>query len=129
MSKKHLSLLTPMVLSLVLASACADQGDGNGAAEQAPQAAKQSIGNGAADNSPGGQASLMDQPVDFSTPENAEKHLQKIRAEAGEKQYRKIDSAIKYMLFYDLSVGQDKAKLYAKLDGKTPNEILAMMKR
>lgn len=75
------------------------------------------------------QTSIMDQPVDFSTPENAEKSLQKIREQEGEKAYKNLNSAMKYIMFYDLSIGNDKEKLYKKLDGSTPNEILAKMKK
>ncbi len=76
-----------------------------------------------------GKNSIMDQPVDFSSSGNVAKSLQAIEQQAGEKSAGMVNNAIQFMLVYDLSVGRNKDKLYKKLDGKTPNEILAMTKR
>ena len=75
------------------------------------------------------QNSIMDQPVDFSSPENVEKTLAAIRQQAGEKAAGRVNNAIGYLIVYDLSVKRDKDKLYKKLNGKTPNEILALVRR
>jgi hypothetical protein len=69
---------------------------------------------------------IMDQAVNFSTPEAIEETLKSIEDEAGAAMAGQVKNAIDYMLVYDLSVNRNKAKLYKKLDGKTPNEILAM---
>lgn len=69
--------------------------------------------------------SIMSQPVDFSTPESVETTLQNIREQAGAKAYRQLDGAMKYILYYDLSVKNNKDILYKKLDGKTPEQIIA----
>lgn len=74
-------------------------------------------------------AAIMSKPVDFSSPESFASSIQAIQEEAGDEASTRIQSAIDYMLVYDLSVGRNKQKLYEKLDGKTPNEILAMMRR
>ena len=42
---------------------------------------------------------------------------------------RRVESKMGYLLTYDLSVGHNEAKLQKKLNGKTPNEIIAMKKR
>jgi hypothetical protein len=34
-----------------------------------------------------------------------------------------------YILAYDLSLGRDQEKMYKKLNGRTPNAIIAKMKR
>ena len=73
--------------------------------------------------------SIMDQPVDFSTPENVEKSLQKIKEQEGEKAYKSINGAMQYILFYDLRISSDKEKLHKALDGSTPNEIIARMNK
>lgn len=73
--------------------------------------------------------SIMDQPVDFSTPENVEKSIQKVCQQESETACKKLDSAMQYILVYDLSIGNNKEKMYKKLDGKTPNAIIAKMKR
>ncbi|MBW2690972.1 MAG: hypothetical protein JRC99_13765 [Deltaproteobacteria bacterium] len=71
----------------------------------------------------------MSQPVNFSTPEDVEKTLQNIRETAGDDTYNQLKNTMQYMLVYDLSLSNKKAKLYKKLDGKTPEQILAMVKR
>lgn len=69
---------------------------------------------------------IMDRAVNFSSPENIEKSFKSIEDEAGGAVAGQVKNAIDYMLVYDLSVKRDKARLYQKLDGKTPNQILAM---
>ncbi|MGD9264729.1 MAG: hypothetical protein PVJ71_03005 [Lysobacterales bacterium] len=129
MSKTIPSLFISLFLALFLAAACADQGDDPEIETSTPDEIQQSADGGKTGSVASEASSLMDQPVDFSSPESAEESLQRIREQVGEKEYQKMQNAIKYLLFYDLSVGQDKEKLYAKLDGKTPNEILAGIKR
>jgi hypothetical protein len=72
---------------------------------------------------------IMDQPVNFSTPGDVEKSLQKVRDQAGDNAYKNVENAMKYVLYYDLSLKNDKEKMYKKLNGKTPSEIIQMMKR
>ena len=74
-------------------------------------------------------AAIMSKPVDFSSPENITNSMQAIQTEAGDEASARVDGAIDYMLVYDLSVGGNKQKLYEKLNGKTPNEILNMTGR
>jgi len=73
--------------------------------------------------------SLMNQPVNFSTPEDVEKTLQNIREKEGDKAYNTLKNTIQYLLVYDLSVGHDKEKLYKKLNGKTPEQIITNVQR
>jgi hypothetical protein len=72
---------------------------------------------------------IMDQPLNFSTPGDVEKSLQKVRDQAGDNAYKNVENAMKYVLYYDLSLKNDKEKMYKKLNGKTPSEIIQMMKR
>ena len=114
MSKFTLNSVTAAMLSLFLITACADESaddKGSVSATSAPQ------------------KTVMDQPVDFSSPENVEKSLEDIRQQAGERSVKKLTSAMDYMIFYDLEVKRDKDTLHKKLDGKTPNEIIAMVQR
>ncbi|RLC09754.1 MAG: hypothetical protein DRI24_21290, partial [Deltaproteobacteria bacterium] len=74
-------------------------------------------------------APIMNQAVDFSTPENIAKSLANIKDQAGARAARKVDSAMGYIMTYDLGVNRDEAKMYKKLNGKTPNQIIAMTKR
>ena len=71
----------------------------------------------------------MNQPVNFSTPEDVEKTMQNIREKEGGKAYNQLKNAMQYIMVYDLSVGNNKEKMYKKLDGRTPEQIIAKMKR
>lgn len=113
MNKALFPLITAMLLIMSFSTACAEQDN---------DTAKQLVGNGVAE-------SIMDQPVDFSSAEAAEATLQKIREQEGEAAYTNVKSGMDFVLFYDLSVNKDKAKLYKKLDGKTPNQIIAKARR
>lgn len=76
-----------------------------------------------------GEVSVMDQPVDFSTPEAVEESIEKVRQEAGDDDALKLKNALGYILAYDLSFARDKEKMYKKLNGRTPNAIIAKAKR
>ena len=73
--------------------------------------------------------SLMNQPVNFSSPENVEKTLENIRQQEGDKAHAKLKNAMQYIMVYDLSIGNNEEKLYKKLDGRTPQQIIAQMRR
>ena len=75
------------------------------------------------------QDPVMNQPVDFSSPERIENSLENIQQQAGEDLAGRVTGAIGYLLVYDLSVSHNKEKLYKKLNGRTPNEIIAMADR
>ena len=70
---------------------------------------------------------VMDQPMDGSSVEAFTAGLEKVDREASEKNYRAVMSALDYLLFFDLSAKRKKELLYAGLDGKTPNEIKAIV--
>jgi len=124
MYKALFPLITSMFLTLALSTACAEQDKSDQAAEQS------TITEQATDSGKTEQGeSLLDQPVDFSTPEAAEKTLQNIREQEGEAAYENLKVAMDYILFYDMSVRNDTAKLYKKLNGQTPKQILARMRR
>ncbi|MCW8925706.1 MAG: hypothetical protein OQJ84_05560 [Xanthomonadales bacterium] len=118
MKNTFFRLVTTAFLALFLTTACAEQGqEGN----STPQAAT----SGAVEET----ASMLDQPVDFSSPEAVEKTLQNIREQEGDVMLSKLTVAMDYLLYKDLSLGNDKKKLYKKLDGQTPNQIIARMKK
>lgn len=72
--------------------------------------------------------SVMDLPVNFSTPEDVEKTFQLIEEQEGESRLNGLKMALGYILTYDLSVGHNKEKLYKKLNGRTPNQIISQGK-
>ena len=67
--------------------------------------------------------SIMDQPLDGSSFEAFTAGLAKVDEEATEKEYRSVMSSLDYLLFYDLGAKRDKATLYSRLDGLSPNQI------
>jgi hypothetical protein len=114
-----------MSLAMLLSTACAEQDKGDDSAKQAatPTAQASDVVEIAQGDS------LMDQPVDFSTPEKVEETLQNILEQDGEGAYNSVKNAMKYIMFYDLSIGQDEEKMHKKLNGQTPNQIIAMTQR
>ena len=73
--------------------------------------------------------SIMNKPVNFSTPEDIQKTMKLILEGEGEKAVNRLNAAMGHILNYDLSIGRDRDKLYKVLNGKTPNEIINRMKR
>lgn len=69
-------------------------------------------------------AGIMDTPLDGSSVESFKAGLKAVDEKATENQYRAVMSALDYLLFYDLSARRSKEKLYAGLDGQTPNQIV-----
>ena len=152
MLKNAFVSVTTMAFLLIVLTACAeeDQSSTSGTATESAKtvaAAKKPAGNKAAEGKPKRpdravmqapetqpleafqSEPVMGQPVDFSTPENVTASLDAIQKGAGDEAFSRVESAIDYMLVYDLSVGRNKQKLYEKLNGKTPNQILAMTNR
>jgi len=118
-----------MLLTMCVSAAYAEQDENNSTAAQKATPPQAATPNADTEPESGDNESLMDKPVDFSTTEKAEETLQNIRVQEGERAYEAIESAMKYLLFYDLSVSNNKEKLYKKLDGKTPKEIIAKTRR
>lgn len=124
MFKTLLAVAITITLSLVLAPAVADDQKKTGAVVENATATTQ-----AESDTSDGEVSVMDQPVDFSTPEAVEDSIEKVREEAGDAEANRLKNALGYILTYDLSIGRDKEKMYKKLNGRTPNAIIAKMKR
>lgn len=150
MLKNALVTVTTTVLLLAMLTACAEDDQSENAASKAADTSKAMANTQAAEDKPKRSkrpervapkeaapqkleafqsAAIMSKPVDFSSPENVTASFQAIQKEAGDEASSRVKNAINYMLVYDLSVGRNKQKLYEKLNGKTPNEIMAMTGR
>lgn len=70
------------------------------------------------------ETDIMDIPMDGSNVESFTAGLERVEKEGSETQYRSIMSALSYMRFYDIGANREWAKVYANLDGLSPNEIL-----
>jgi len=131
---KILRTMSALTMVLFLAPACAQQDNEADANASAKPAAESSAPASAGETvntveTAGNDKSIMDKPVNFSTPEDVEKSIEAVRLGAGDKAARDLNNALKYILAYDLSVSHDKEKMYQKFNGRTPNEIIAKMKR
>ncbi len=134
MLKNLITTISVFTMILVLAPACAEQDSEAEAATSSKPAAQVTAAAPTAETTPAaaatdGAASIMDMPVNFSTPEDVEKSIEAVRQQAGEESARELSNALGYILTYDLSLGRDKEKMYKKLNGRTPNAIIAKMKR
>ena len=120
MFKKVLITISTGAMALFLISACAEEtGDLSATATGAESSQSSSQQD----------ATVMKQPVDFSSPEAFEKTMQNIRDIEGDKTYKKLNNAMQYLMVYDLSLKNDKENLYKKLDGMTPEQIISETRR
>lgn len=123
MRKTLFTSIVTGTMALFLMNACAEESNDTEAV------AKQVVVTEDASVTVDQGSAIMDQPVNFSTPEDVENSLQKVRDQAGDTAYTNVNNAMKYVLYYDLSLKNNKEKMYKKLNGKTPSEIIQMMKR
>ncbi|MGA9572510.1 MAG: hypothetical protein WBS20_01040 [Lysobacterales bacterium] len=132
MLNRFFTTLCLLFMILTLTPACAEQDNSADATVSKKQT--QETTASAAQSAPEANVtdnanSIMNTPVNFSTPEDVEKSIDMVRQEAGEAQARQLNNAMGYILAYDIGLGRDKQKMYKKLNGRTPNEIIAKMKR
>ena len=125
MCKKLLTIISAGTMALFLVTTSAEESE----TANSTVATKSGLSSEKVADSSNLNDSLMNQPVNFSTPEDVEKTLQNIREKEGDKAYKQVKNAMQYIIYYDLSLRNDKEKLYKKLDGKTPEQIIAKVKR
>lgn len=129
MNKALFPFITAISLILFLPVACAEQDQDIEAAVQTETSSQETPTSDTTGEAVAEADSLMDQPVDFSSPEKVEETLQNIREQEGDKAYSQVETAMNFLLFYDIGLAGKKERLYAKLNGRTPNQIIAAMKR
>lgn len=133
MFKKLFTAIFISTLTFMIVPACAEQDNATEAVTGTAQTTETQISTAEVEAteavSGDEDLSVMDLPVNFSTPEDIEKSIEKVKQEAGDGKARALKNAMAYVLYYDLSLGNDKEKMYKKLNGSTPNEIIAKMKR
>lgn len=117
-----------ITITLFLLPACAKQGDDPEKTASKGQTADASGSLPVTQGTQGGQASVMDQPVNFSSQAQVNKSIEKVRQQAGDTEADQLNKALGVILTQDMSLRQDKDRLFRKLNGKTPNEIIAMMR-
>ena len=122
MFKKLLTAASIVTITLFLLPACAKQD--NAPETTADASAPMSVNQ----ETQGGQGSVMDQPVNFSSQDEVNKSIEKVRQQVGDAEANELNKALGVILTQDMSLRQDKDRLFRKLNGKTPNEIIAMMR-
>ena len=132
MFKKLFTTFSIITMTLILVPACAEQNADAVSVKSTTQTEETSSVSTeveAATDADGEQVSVMDLPVDFSSPEKVEESIEKVREQAGDDAARNLSNALGYILAYDLSVGGNKEKMYKKFNGRTPNAIISKIKR
>ena len=72
-----------------------------------------------------GKSAIMAQPMNGKSVSDFEASMKQVEEQASTAEYRKLKNAIGYHLTYDFEVKRNKEKLYRKLDGQTPNQIIS----
>jgi hypothetical protein len=66
----------------------------------------------------------MEIPLDGSSMEAWDRSMARVKAHTSPETYQSLESAIEYLLTYDLAVSYDKNRLIKSLDGRTGYEVL-----
>lgn len=67
-------------------------------------------------------------PFDGGSVRKFEKTLEEVQEQTTPEEFTTVQNALDYLLVYDLSARRDKKTLYKNLDGKTPAEVVDMVK-
>ncbi len=135
MRKSHLNLLLTGITALFLLSACSEESsvsqDDKTKGTPEPVKISKTEDRNTKTNTNDSETlfSVMNEPVDFSTPENVEKTVARIRSEEGEAALADLKRAMKSIWRNDTTVGKSRAGTYEEMDGKTSNEIINLAKQ
>jgi hypothetical protein len=128
MFKKLLTAASIVTITLFLLPACAKRDNAPETTADSGQTTDASAPMSVNQETQGEQGSVMDQPVNFSSQKEVNKSIEKVRQQGGDAEANELNKALGVILTQDMSLRQDKDRLFRKLNGKTPNEIIAMMK-
>ena len=129
MFKKLTTTASIVTLTLFLLSACAEQEDATETTNGSMQSTDASGSTPVNQRTPGGHSSVMNLPVNFSTQTEVNKSIEKVRQQAGDAEADALKEALDLILPKHMSQRQEKASLLKSLNGRTPNEIIAMVSR
>jgi len=71
----------------------------------------------------------LDIAMDGSSLEAFDKSMDRVKKTGSESDYKTLESAMDYLLLYDIGARGDRAKLASRLDGMTGQEILDKVNR
>ena len=129
---KALKLITSIVLTLSLSTACAKTDSEPETAATDNSSTPVSVTNTApvpsatppTEKAENELSQGMHIPVDGTSLESFEQSLETIKAKATEAEYESLTGAIGYLMVYDIGARRDRAKLAQRLNGLTGEEIL-----
>lgn len=130
MRKSHLNLLLSGVTAFFLLSACSEETSvsQNDKPKETTEPVKitktEERSTKTTTNNYEMSVSVMNEPVDFSTMENANKTFARIRSEEGDAALKDLKRALRFIRSNDPAAGLSTTATYAILNGKTPNEII-----
>ncbi len=119
-------LITVAMFFLATFSACA--GPEPLDAEAATTSAVEIAPADAVDSAEGAKATGLDIVMDGSSLEAFEKSMERVKETGSESDYKTLEGAVEYLLFYDLGAQRNREKLASRLDGKTGHEIINKVK-
>jgi len=135
-NKASTLLITVPLFFLFTISACAvpDQGGDYGSVATAEETVPaDAIGKNEAaakTETPGEAAATgLDIVMDGSSLKAFDKSMEQVKATSSEFDYKKLEGALDYLLFYDLAVQQNREKLVTSLDGMTAQDIIEKVRR
>jgi hypothetical protein len=67
----------------------------------------------------------MELPLDGTSLEAFDASLAQVKSLSSPEDYKTLESAIDYLMMYDLGAGRDREKLAARLNGLTGYEVVA----
>ncbi len=67
--------------------------------------------------------------MDGSSLKTFDKSMEQVKATSSESDYKNLEGALDYLLFYDLTIQQNREKLATRLDGMTGQEIIEKVRR
>lgn len=127
MFKKLLTVASIVTITLFLLPACEKQGNEAETTAVSVQTKDAPVSKPENRETQAAQGSVMDQPVNFSSQRAVNQSIEKVRQQVGDAEADELNKALGVILTRDMSLRQDKDRLFRKLNGKTPNEIIAMM--
>jgi hypothetical protein len=71
---------------------------------------------------------IMERPLDGSSVAAFEAGLAQVQAAVSPADYHRLQTALQWLEFYDISSRGDRGRLYRALDGMTPREIIYQAK-
>lgn len=123
MFKKLITAVSIVTITLFLLPACSDD------TETAAQTTDASGSTTVNQRTPGGHSAVMNLPVNFSSQKEVNKSIEKVRQQAGDVEANELEKALEVILPQHMTQRREKDKLLKLLNGKTPNEIIAMARR